>query len=116
MNHLRAFALAFMTVATISGGSAAQEEEWEAAHSSAPPAGADMFQLNDLASFKKYSRVKNFEIVGHSYRAVLDQPPGSVTSEWRQDHARSASYALIYAVQSYRLRRADCGCQQSRRT
>jgi len=31
------------------------------------PGGRDMFQLNDLASYRQFSTVKNFEIVGHSY-------------------------------------------------
>src|SRR5262245_54538310 len=31
------------------------------------PTSRDMFQLNDLESYKQFSRVKNFEIVGHSY-------------------------------------------------
>ena len=46
----------------------AQELEWQSSQTlGIPPAGADMFQLNDLEAFKKYSRVKNFEIVGHAY-------------------------------------------------
>ena len=31
------------------------------------PTARDMFQLNDLASYRQFSTVKNFEIVGHSY-------------------------------------------------
>lgn len=31
------------------------------------PTRADMFQLNDLDSYRRFSSVKNFEIVGHSY-------------------------------------------------
>src|SRR5262249_34569701 len=31
------------------------------------PGARDMFQLNDLASYRQFSTVKNFEIVGHSY-------------------------------------------------
>jgi hypothetical protein len=31
------------------------------------PANRDMFQLNDLASYRQFSSVRNFEIVGHSY-------------------------------------------------
>ena len=67
MNYLKVVALALIA-ATIPTFGATQEEEWESAQVlEVPPAGADMFQLNDLASFRKYSRVKNFEIVGHSY-------------------------------------------------
>jgi WD40-like Beta Propeller Repeat len=31
------------------------------------PGARDMFQLNDLASYRQFSTVKNFEIFGHSY-------------------------------------------------
>ena len=31
------------------------------------PTNRDMFQLNDLDSYKQFSQLKNFEIVGHSY-------------------------------------------------
>jgi hypothetical protein len=31
------------------------------------PGNQNLFQLNDLPSFRKFSQVKNFEIVGHSY-------------------------------------------------
>ena len=31
------------------------------------PTGRDMFRLDDLESYRQFSRVKNFEIVGHSY-------------------------------------------------
>ena len=31
------------------------------------PGKVDMFQLNDLESYKKFSSVRNFEIMGHSY-------------------------------------------------
>jgi hypothetical protein len=31
------------------------------------PGNQNMFQLNDLASYRQFSQVKNFEIVGHSY-------------------------------------------------
>jgi hypothetical protein len=39
----------------------------EAAKPVPNPAGRDMFQLNDLESYKQFSQVKGFEIVGHSY-------------------------------------------------
>jgi hypothetical protein len=31
------------------------------------PTGRDMFQLNDLDSYRRFSSLRNFEIVGHSY-------------------------------------------------
>ena len=65
-----AFAVALISAATIGAFTAApaQGEEWESSQAlEVPPGSADMFQLNDLASFKKYSRVHNFEIVGHAY-------------------------------------------------
>src|SRR5437899_2576918 len=31
------------------------------------PTARDMFQLNDLGSYRQFSSIKNFEIVGHSY-------------------------------------------------
>src|SRR5262249_52618979 len=50
--------------AALSAGASPQDEEWQSAQVlGVPPAGADMFQLNDLEAFKRYSRVKNFEIV-----------------------------------------------------
>jgi len=56
------------TGAALSAGASAQDEEWQSTQVlGVPPAGADMFQLNDLEAFKRYSRVKNFEIVGHAY-------------------------------------------------
>src|SRR5262245_65221444 len=55
------------TFLALSVKAVAQELEWQSSQTlGVPPAGADMFQLND-ESFKKYSRVKNFEIVGHAY-------------------------------------------------
>src|SRR5690242_521155 len=59
----------FVAAALVAGPAAAQsDEEWQSSQVlEVPSGGADMFQLNDLASFKKYSRLKNFEIVGHSY-------------------------------------------------
>ena len=39
----------------------------QAARSIPNPRKVSMFQLNDLASYRKFSQVKNFEIVGHSY-------------------------------------------------
>ena len=63
-----ACALAVGLAVAIAGSCASADEEWQSAQVlEAPPGGADMFQLNDLESFRKYSRVKNFEIVGHSY-------------------------------------------------
>src|SRR5262249_22564979 len=47
----------------------AQELEWQSSQTlGVPPAGADMFQLNDLEAFKKYSGVKIWEMVGPAYR------------------------------------------------
>src|SRR3954447_11458221 len=60
--------LALAAMACATGAMAQRDEEWQSSQVlEVPPNGADMFQLNDLESFKKYSRVKNFEIVGHSY-------------------------------------------------
>jgi len=56
------------TAGALSAAASPQDEEWQSAQVlGVPSAGADMFQLNDLEAFKKYSRVKNFEIVGHAY-------------------------------------------------
>src|SRR5262245_50863228 len=56
------------TAAAVSAVASAQDEEWQSAQVlGVPPAGADMFQLNDLEAFRRYSRVNNFEIVGHAY-------------------------------------------------
>src|SRR5262249_36767287 len=61
-------AILVATAAALSAAASPQDEEWQSAQVlGVPPAGADMFQLNDLEAFKKYSRVKNFEIVGHAY-------------------------------------------------
>ena len=66
--------LALVVVLSISAAAVAavnaiaQDQEWQSSQVlGVPPARADMFQLNDLDAFKKYSRVKNFEIVGHAY-------------------------------------------------
>jgi hypothetical protein len=70
MHRKFTFAVALTSAATIGAFTAvpAQCEEWESSQAlEVRPDGADMFQLNDLASFKKYSRVHNFEIVGHAY-------------------------------------------------
>ena len=54
--------LSIMAAAVASINALAQDQEWQSSQVlGVPPAGADMFQLNDLESFKKYSRVKNFE-------------------------------------------------------
>lgn len=39
----------------------------EAAKPVPNPTGRDLFQLNELESYNRFSQVKNFEIVGHSY-------------------------------------------------
>ena len=68
MNLYRILFAAAALVGGIAPGPAQSDEEWQSSQVlEVPPSGGDMFQLNDLASFKKYSRVKNFEIVGHSY-------------------------------------------------
>ena len=68
MNPLKVLAFAFVAATASCTNGWAQQEEWESSQVlEVPPGGADMFQLNDLESLKKYSRVKNFEIVGHSY-------------------------------------------------
>ena len=60
--------LSISAAAVASVNAIAQDQEWQSSQVlGVPPAGADMFQLNDLDAFKKYSRVKNFEIVGHAY-------------------------------------------------
>ena len=42
------------------------------------PGNQNLFQLNDLTSYRKFSQVKNFEIVGHSYlRGPWVVPGGS---------------------------------------
>jgi len=42
------------TAGALSGGAYAQDEEWQSAQVlGVPPAGANMFQLNDLEAFKK---------------------------------------------------------------
>src|SRR5437588_3180985 len=61
-------AVVLSVVAAASVDALTQEQEWQSSQVlGVPPAGTDMFQLNDLDAFKKYSRVKNFEIVGHAY-------------------------------------------------
>ncbi len=72
MISIRRFGLAVVLSIAAAAAAAvdvlAQEQEWQSSQVlGVPPAGADMFQLNDLDAFKKYSRVKNFEIVGHAY-------------------------------------------------
>ena len=63
-----AVVLSITAAAAASVDALAQEQEWQSSQVlGVPPAGTDMFQLNDLDAFKKYSRVKNFEIVGHAY-------------------------------------------------
>src|SRR5499425_14479 len=61
----RAFALAVfaISIALIAPRAWAQQ----AAPVVPNPGARDMFQLNDLASYRQFSSVKNFEIVGHSY-------------------------------------------------
>ena len=55
--------LSFAAAAAASVDALAQEQEWQSSQVlGVPPAGTDMFQLKDLDSFKKYSRVENFEI------------------------------------------------------
>ncbi|HEX9463671.1 MAG TPA: hypothetical protein VGB82_13825 [Alphaproteobacteria bacterium] len=67
-SRLRAVLSVLAVAAMLTACTRAPEEPWESAQVlGVPPNGADMFQLNTLDSFKKYSRVKNFEIVGHSY-------------------------------------------------
>src|SRR5438105_8028866 len=39
----------------------------QAARSIPNPANASMYQIKDLATYRKFSQVRNFEIVGHSY-------------------------------------------------
>jgi hypothetical protein len=56
-------ALAALATATMVAQSFAQE----AAGTVPNPDKRDLFQLNDLASYRLFSQVKNFEIVGHSY-------------------------------------------------
>ena len=69
MNRFRTIlVLAAAMACATSAAFAQRDEEWQSSQVlEVPPNGADMFQLNDLESFKKYSRLKNFEIVGHSY-------------------------------------------------
>src|SRR5512144_1622956 len=72
MISIRRFALAgvlsIAAAAVATMDALAQEQEWQSSQVlGVPSGGADMFQLNDLDAFKKYSRVKNFEIVGHAY-------------------------------------------------
>ncbi len=44
------------------------EQQFQSSYALEVPAGgANMFALDDLASYRKYSRLSNFEIVGHSY-------------------------------------------------
>ena len=60
--------LSIAAAAVASMDALAQEQEWQSSQVlGVPSGGADTFQLNDLDAFKKYSRVKNFEIVGHAY-------------------------------------------------
>ena len=56
-------ALALLMTATTAEPSFAQQ----AAGAVPNPEKQDLFQLNDLTSYRKFSQVKNFEIVGHSY-------------------------------------------------
>src|SRR5262249_20836958 len=56
-------ASALLMSAVTAAPSAAQE----AAKAVPNPNRQDQFQLNDLASYKKFSQVKNFTIVGHSF-------------------------------------------------
>lgn len=55
--------LALLTTLTASTAPRAQQ----AAPTVPNPTARDMFQLNDLASYRQFSTVKNFEVVGHSY-------------------------------------------------
>ena len=70
MISIRRLALAVvLSISVASVKVLAQDQEWQSSQVlGVPPAGADMFQLNDLGAFKKHSRVKNFEIVGHAIR------------------------------------------------
>jgi hypothetical protein len=56
-------ALAALATATTAAPSSAQQ----AAGTVPNPDKRDLFQLNDLATYKLFSQVRNFEIVGHSY-------------------------------------------------
>jgi hypothetical protein len=56
-------ALGLLMTATTAEPSFAQQ----AAGAVPNPEKQDLFQLNDLTSYRKFSQVKNFEIVGHSY-------------------------------------------------
>jgi len=60
------FALIVMTlIASVSPSATANAQQ--AAPVIPNPTGRDMFQLNDLDSYRQFSSTKNFEIVGHSY-------------------------------------------------
>src|SRR5262249_42026036 len=67
----RALALAALAVAIVLVAMALVAPEASWAQQAAPvvpnPGARDMFQLNDLATYRQFSTVKNFEIVGHSY-------------------------------------------------
>ena len=58
-------------------GPSATSNAQEAAPVIPNPTGRDTFQLNDLDSYRQFSSVKNFEIVGHSYLRGPWLTPGS---------------------------------------
>ena len=108
--------LAFPAVITalaiaVSVAARAQDDEWESAQQlEVPPAGADVFQLDDPASFKKFSRVKNFEIVGHSYlRGPWINPAFAHVGMAINTMRICDQVAYLAGYESNRLRRADCG-------
>ncbi len=63
IKKLRSLALGVLLAAAIGAPVSAQQAVQEIAN----PQKQDLFQLNDLASYRQFSQVKNFEIVGHSY-------------------------------------------------
>lgn len=70
---LSILASSLLTTAIMSHSASAQK----AAEAVPNPENQDMFQLNDLESYKKFSQVNNFEIVGHSYFRGPWLAPGS---------------------------------------
>jgi hypothetical protein len=63
MIKVRSLSLIATSAAMLATASFAQQAVREIPN----PDKQDMFQLNDLASYRKFSQVQNFEIVGHSY-------------------------------------------------
>jgi hypothetical protein len=62
-----AHAIVLLVMAAITIGGTVTAFAQQAAPVIPNPTGRDMFQLNDLASYRQFSSVKNFEIVAHSY-------------------------------------------------